>query len=60
MNLKQRLRTFLNTRIVKPGVKAGLLSEIPTVQHIAAIFPHEDANPSYTLPRLPRRVAQTP
>lgn len=60
MNLKQRLRTYLNNRIVKPGIKAGLFSEIPTTQHVAAIFPHEGDQPYYTLPAYPEEMRRHP
>src|SRR5215471_13578530 len=56
MNLKRRLRHYLNNRIVKPGI----LSAIPTVQHIAAIFPHEAEQPSYTLPAYPGEMRRHP
>jgi SAM-dependent methyltransferase len=64
MNLKRRLRHYLNNRIVKPGIKEGIkeaiLSAIPTVQHIAAIFPHETEQPSYTLPAYPGEMRRHP
>src|SRR6516225_2396945 len=60
MNLKRRLRKYLNERVVKPGIKESLLSEIPTVQHVAAIFPHEAEQPSYTLPAYPGEMRRHP
>ena len=60
MNLKRRLRQYLNERIVKPEIKQGILSAIPTVQHVAAIFPHELEQWSYTLPAYPGEMRRHP
>jgi hypothetical protein len=60
MNLKRRLRWYLTHTFVKPLVKGGLVSETPTVQHIAAKFPHEADQPSYTLPAYPGEMRRHP
>lgn len=58
--MKKRLRAYLNDKIVKPGMRQGILSEASTVQHAALVFPHDAGETSYTLPAYPEEMRQHP
>jgi SAM-dependent methyltransferase len=59
--LKWKLRFSLNNiKAVTAGLKAGLWSEITTVQQVAAIFPHKAGQPTYTLPAYPDEMRWHP
>ena len=53
MSLKKSLRRFLTNRIIQPAIGPSLLTEAAVVQQIAAVFPHDGAESSYTLPAYP-------
>jgi SAM-dependent methyltransferase len=58
--MNTRLKSFVKTqirRVVDPGVRAGLPAMAATIQHIATIYPHQGADPSYTLPAHPGGAA---
>src|ERR1700730_10398328 len=49
-------KTQISRRLINPTMKVGLRSMISTVQHVAAIFPHNDKDSTYTLPAYPEAV----
>jgi SAM-dependent methyltransferase len=63
MDLKQLLRPHLSNmcnKIIKRGIKAGLLSDTAMLQHLAAFFPYRVEESSYTLPAYPEEQRRHP
>jgi SAM-dependent methyltransferase len=50
VSIKQRLRQFINQRLVTPGFRPGALATISVLQHLSNLYPHKESENGFTLP----------